>query len=87
MYYFNVLKDYTLGYVEVKCAYSHCKRTIKVSRNKINDGPYCCGMGCAFETYNESKQQREDSIGSISITSSISNDSSISNISGISGTI
>lgn len=56
MYYLNVIKDYTLGYIEVKCCYSKCNRTLKISRNTVGPGlynHYTCNIGCALGAYND----------------------------------
>jgi hypothetical protein len=53
MYYLNVIKDYTLGYIETKCCYSKCNRTIKISRNTLQPGIYSCNIGCALASYND----------------------------------
>ncbi len=60
MYYLNVIKDYTLGYIEVKCCYSKCKRTLKISRNSLQPGLYSCNMGCALGSYNEDIEKSGD---------------------------
>lgn len=58
MYYLNVLKDYTLGYVEVKCCYSKCNRPLKISRNSLQPGLYTCRMGCSLAAYNEEHEKK-----------------------------
>ncbi len=53
-YITNIGANIFYGYVEVKCANHKCRRVYKFSRNNFNMNNisnYCCGMGCAFETY------------------------------------
>ena len=53
MYYLNIIKDYTLGYIEIKCCYAKCNRMLKISRNKLQYGFYCCNIVCALGSYND----------------------------------
>jgi hypothetical protein len=55
MYYLNIIKDITYGYVEVKCCNKSCNRISKVSRNsEVAKYPnnVSCNMGCALACYN-----------------------------------
>ena len=56
MYYLNVIKDYTLGYIEIKCCYSKCNRMLKISRNELRYGFYSCNIGCALASYNDKNE-------------------------------
>jgi hypothetical protein len=57
----NVGADIVYGYVEVKCANRNCRRIYKFSRNSLNMNNinnYCCGMGCALESYNQMENEK-----------------------------
>lgn len=56
-YMWNVVKDVTYGYLEVKCCNRNCGRVFKISRNtdaaKYNTN-VSCNAGCALAAYNHS---------------------------------
>lgn len=60
MYLLNFIKDYTLGYIEVKCCYSKCNRKFKISRNSLQPGLYSCNMGCALGSYNDENKNKDN---------------------------
>ena len=59
MYLLNVIKDYTLGYIEVTCCYKKCNRKFKISRNNFQPGLYSCNMGCALGSYNDENETQK----------------------------
>ncbi len=55
-YVWNILKDCTFGYIEVKCCNTRCNRVFKVSRNSEaakTPNNISCNMGCALAAYND----------------------------------
>jgi hypothetical protein len=56
IYLWNVAKDITFGYLELKCCNKNCVRTFKISRNsEVSKNPnnVSCNMGCALAAYND----------------------------------
>jgi hypothetical protein len=64
---YKSMKNIVYGYADVKCCNKQCAKIIKISRSDnnltnndlTNNNYYACGMGCAFQSYNQDCEDKK----------------------------